>query len=190
MTLSDLSVRRPVFAAVAAIILSVIGFVAFFTLPVRELPNVDPPQVSVQTTYIGASAEVIEERITQVIEQQVAGIQGIDRVTSSSRDGTSRISILFTLDRDLDAAANDVRDAVSRVLSRLPDQADPPQVSKANADSQPLILLSLTSDTMSRLALSDYANRYLVERLSVIPGIATVNLGGAQFYSMRVWLDP
>ena len=133
--LSDLSVRRPVFAAVAAIILCVIGFAAFSSLAIRELPNVDPPVVSVSTAYRGASAEVIEERITQVIERQVAGIQGIDRVNSSSRDGRSQITITFRLDRDLDAAANDVRDAVSRVTSNLPDQADPPQIARANADS-------------------------------------------------------
>ncbi|MCK5912026.1 MAG: efflux RND transporter permease subunit, partial [Caulobacter sp.] len=126
--ISDLSVRRPVFAAVAAIILCVIGLAAFTGLPIRELPNVDPPVVSVSTSYRGASAEVIEERITQVIERQVAGIQGIDRVNSSSRDGRSQINITFTLDRDLDDAANDVRDAVSRVASNLPDQADPPQI--------------------------------------------------------------
>jgi multidrug efflux pump len=189
MTLSDLAVRRPVFAAVAAIILCVIGLVAFFSLPVRELPSVDPPQISIQTNYTGASAEVIEERITQLIEQQVAGIQGIDQISSSSRDGSSRINITFTLDRDLDAAANDVRDAVSRVLARLPDDADPPQIAKANADSSPIMFLSLRSTRLDRLALSDYANRYLVERFSIIPGVAQVNLGGAQLYSMRIWLN-
>jgi multidrug efflux pump len=189
MMLSDLSVRRPVFATVAAIILAVIGIASFFALPVRELPNVDPPQVSITTNYVGASAEVIEEKITQVIEQQVSGIQGIDRITSSSRDGTSRINIAFLLDRSLDAAANDVRDAVSRVLTKLPDQADAPSIAKANADSSPLIFLTFNSPTMSRLQLSDYANRYLVQRLSTIPGVATVNLAGAQLYSMRVWLN-
>jgi len=130
MTLSDLSVRRPVFAAVAAIILCVVGIAAFTTLSVRELPSVDPPVVSVSTTYRGASAEVVEERITQVIERQVAGIQGIDRVNSTSRDGVSRVNVSFTLNRNLDAAANDVRDAVSRVTSQLPNQADPPQIAK------------------------------------------------------------
>ncbi|MDB5456809.1 MAG: multidrug transporter AcrB [Caulobacter sp.] len=187
--LSDLSVRRPVFAAVAAIILCVVGLAAFRSLPIRELPSVDPPVVSVSTTYRGASAEVIEERITQVIERQVAGIQGIDRVNSSSRDGRSQITITFTLDRDLDAAANDVRDAVSRVISNLPDQADPPQIAKANADAAPIIILNLTSPTMSTLELADYADRYLVERMSTIPGVAQANLYGAPLYAMRVWLD-
>jgi multidrug efflux pump len=187
--LSDLSVRRPVFAAVAAIILCVIGLAAFKSLPIRELPSVDPPVVSISTSYRGASAEVIEERITQIIERQVAGIQGIDRVNSSSRDGRSQITITFTLDRDLDAAANDVRDAVSRVSANLPDQADPPQIAKANADSSPIIVLNLTSDTLSTLELADYADRYLVERMSTIPGVAQANLYGAPLYAMRIWLD-
>ena len=187
--LSDLSVRRPVFAAVAAIILVVVGLAAFSGLPIRELPNVDPPVVSVSTSYRGASAEVIEERITQVIERQVAGIQGIDRVNSSSRDGRSQISITFTLDRDLDNAANDVRDAVSRVSSNLPDQADPPQIAKANADSSPIIILNLTSTTLSPLQLADYADRFLVERMSTVPGVAQAGLSG-QLYAMRIWLNP
>jgi multidrug efflux pump len=190
MTLSDLSVRRPVFAAVAAIILCVVGLASFTALPVRELPSVDPPVVSVQTNYRGASAEVVEERITQVIERQVAGIQGIDRVTSQSRDGNSRINVAFTLDRNLDEAANDVRDAVSRVTAQLPEQADPPQIAKANADSSPIMFISMVSTTMNRLQLSDYANRYLIERFSTVPGVAQVFLGGQQLYSMRIWLDP
>ena len=187
--LSDLSVRRPVFAAVAAIILCVIGLAAYTSLPIRELPSVDPPVVSVSTSYRGASAEVIEERITQVIERQVAGIQGIDRVNSSSRDGRSQITITFNLDRDLDAAANDVRDAVSRVTANLPDQADPPQIAKANADASPIIILNLTSTTLDPLQLADYADRYLVERMSTIDGVAQANLFGAKIYAMRIWLD-
>ena len=190
MMLSDLSVRRPVFAAVAAIFLCVVGLAAFGTLSVRELPSVDPPVISIQTSYRGASAEVVEERITEVIERQVAGIQGIDRVNSSSRDGQSRISISFTLDRDIDAAANDVRDAVSRVASQLPDEADPSQISKADADSQPIMFLSFRSTTLSRMELSDYAQRYLVERFSTVPGVANVRVVGSQLFSMRVWLDP
>ena len=189
MMLSDIAVRRPVFAAVAAIILCVVGLAAFTALPVRELPAVDPPQVSIQTNYTGASAEVVEERITQIIEQQVAGIQGIDQETSSSRDGSSRINITFTLDRNLDAAANDVRDAVSRVLAKLPPQADAPQINKANADSSPIMFLRLSSTSLDELALADYANRFLVERLSTVPGVALVNLGGAKIYTMRIWLN-
>jgi multidrug efflux pump len=189
MMLSDISVKRPVLAAVAAIVLCVVGLAAFFTLPVRELPNIDPPVVSVSTTYRGASAEVIETRITELIERQVAGIQGIDRVQSTSRDGRSSINIEFTLARNIDDAANDVRDAVSRVSASLPQQADPPQVSKADADSSPIILLFLTIPGLDRLELTDYAERYLIERFSTVPGVAQARIYGSQVYAMRIWLD-
>ena len=189
MMLSDLAVRRPVFAAVAAIVLCVIGAAAFFFLPVRELPDVDPPIVSVSTSYAGASAEVIESRITEPIEQQIAGIQGVDRITSSSRDGRSNVSIEFSLDRNIDDAANDVRDRVSRVVGRLPDQAQPPEVSKADSDSQPIMILFLRSSGMNRLELTDYADRYLIDRLATVPGVAQVQIYGEQRYAMRIWLD-
>ena len=189
MMLSDLAVRRPVFAAVAAIVLCVIGVAAFFFLPVRELPDVDPPIVSVSTSYAGASAEVIESRITEPIEQQIAGIQGVERINSSSRDGRSNVSIEFSLDRNIDDAANDVRDRVSRVVGRLPDQAQPPEVSKADSDSQPIMILFLRSTSMNRLELTDYADRYLIDRLATVPGVAQVQIYGEQRYAMRIWLD-
>lgn len=189
MMLSDLSVRRPVFAAVAAIVLCVIGAAAFFFLPVRELPDVDPPIVSVSTTYAGASAEVIENRITEPIEQQVAGIQGVQRITSSSRDGRSNVTIEFALDRDIDVAASDVRDRVSRVQGRLPDQAQPPEVAKADSDSQPIMILFLRSSTLNRLELTDYADRSLLDRIATVPGVAQAQIYGEQRYAMRIWLD-
>jgi len=187
--LSDISVRRPVFAAVAAIVLCVIGAAAFFFLPVRELPDVDPPIVSVSTSYAGASAEVIENRITEPIEQQVAGIQGVERITSSSRDGRSNVTIEFALDRDIDVAASDVRDRVSRVQGRLPDQAQPPEVAKADSDSQPIMILFLRSSSMNRLELTDYADRNLLDRLATVPGVAQAQIYGEQRYAMRIWLD-
>ncbi|MGV9009901.1 efflux RND transporter permease subunit [Brevundimonas sp.] len=187
--LSDMAVRRPVFAAVAAIVLCVIGAAAFFFLPVRELPDVDPPIVSVNTSYAGASAEVIESRITEPIEQQIAGLQGVERINSTSRDGRSSVSIEFALDRNIDDAANDVRDRVSRVVGRLPDQADPPEVAKADSDSQPIMILFLRSTAMNRLELTDYADRYLIDQLATVPGVAQVQIYGEQRYSMRVWLD-
>ncbi len=190
MMLSDLAVRRPVFAAVAAIVLCVIGAAAFVFLPVRELPDVDPPVVSVSTSYAGASAEVIESRITEPIEQQIAGIQGVERINSTSRDGRSNVRIEFSLDRDIDAAANDVRDRVSRVVGRLPNQANPPEVAKADSDSQPIMVLFLRSPTLNRLELTDYADRYLIDRLATVPGVAQVQIYGEQRYSMRIWLDP
>ena len=189
MMLSDVAVRRPVFAAVAAIVLCVIGIAAFFFLPVRELPDVDPPIVSVSTTYAGASAEVIENRITEPIEQQIAGIQGVERINSTSRDGRSNVSIEFSLDRDIDSAANDVRDRISRVVGRLPDQANPPEVAKADTDSQPIMILFLRSSAMNRLELTDYADRYLIDRLATVPGVALVQIYGEQRYAMRIWLD-
>ena len=189
MMLSDLSVRRPVFASVAAIVLCVIGLAAFFFLPVRELPDVDPPVVSVSTSYAGASAEVIESRITEPIEQQIAGIQGVERINSSSRDGRSNVNIEFSLDRNIDDAANDVRDRISRVVGRLPDQADPPEVAKADSDSQPIMVMFLRSTTMNRLELTDYADRYLVDRFATVPGVAQVQIYGEQRYAMRIWLD-
>ncbi|MDO9587667.1 MAG: efflux RND transporter permease subunit [Brevundimonas sp.] len=188
--LSDLAVRRPVFAAVAAIVLCVIGAAAFFFLPVRELPDVDPPVVSVSTSYPGASAEVIESRITEPIEQQIAGIQGVERINSTSRDGRSNVRIEFSLDRDIDAAANDVRDRVARVVGRLPNQANPPEVAKADSDSQPIMVLFLRSPTLNRLELTDYADRHLIDRLTTVPGVAQVQIYGEQRYSMRIWLDP
>ena len=189
MMLSDISVRRPVFAAVAAIVLCVIGAAAFFFLPVRELPDVDPPIVSVSTSYAGASAEVIENRITEPIEQQVAGIQGVERITSSSRDGRSNVTIEFALDRDIDVAASDVRDRVSRVQGRLPNQAQPPEVAKADSDSQPIMILFLRSSSMNRLELTDYADRNLLDRLATVPGVAQAQIYGEQRYAMRIWLD-
>jgi multidrug efflux pump len=189
MMLSDVAVKRPVLAAVAAIVLCVIGISAFATLPVRELPNIDPPIVSISTNYTGASAEVIESRITEVIERQVAGLQGQERITSSSRDGGSRISIEFGLDRDIDTAANDVRDAVSRVTNALPEQANAPQIAKADADASPIMILFLSAPTLNRLQLTDYAERYLVERFSTVPGVANVRIFGEQQYAMRIELD-
>ncbi len=190
MMLSDVAVRRPVFAAVAAIVLCVIGAAAFFFLPVRELPDVDPPIVSVSTSYAGASAEVIENQITEPIEQQVAGIQGIERISSTSRDGRSNVTIEFALGRDIDVAASDVRDRVSRVQGNLPDQANPPEVAKADSDGQPIMILFLRSATMNRLELTDYADRYLLDRLATVPGVAQVQIYGEQRYAMRVWLNP
>ena len=189
MMLSDVAVRRPVFAAVAAIVLCVIGAASFFFLPVRELPDVDPPIVSVNTSYAGASAEVIESRITEPIEQQIAGIQGVERINSTSRDGRSSVSVEFSLDRDIDDAANDVRDRVSRVVGNLPNQADPPEVRKADSDAQPIMILFLRATNMNRLELTDYADRYLLDRLATVPGVAAVNIYGEQRYAMRIWLD-
>lgn len=189
MLLSDVSVKRPVFASVVNILLIVFGIVAFTMLPLREYPDIDPPVVSIDTNYTGASADIVETQITQVIEDRISGIEGIKNINSSSRNGRSRISIEFELTRDIDAAANDVRDRVSRVLDNLPEQVDPPEVSKANSDESTIVWYNLRSETMSVLELTDYADRYIADRLSVVDGVARVQLGGERRYAMRIWLD-
>lgn len=190
MGLSDISVKRPVLAAVMSLVLVAVGLIAFTQLPLRELPDVDRPIVSVTTSYRGAAAETVENRITQLIEDQLAGVEGLSQIRSSSRDGRSSITLEFDVERDLDAAANDVRNAVARVSNRLPVDADPPQIEKTDADAEPIMFLNLTSTTMSPMELSDYAERNVVDRLSALPGVATIRLAGSQRPAMRVWLNP
>jgi multidrug efflux pump len=189
MILSDVSVRRPVFAMVVSLLLTIIGVMAAGRLSVRETPNVQPPIVSIDTDYVGASASVVESKITQVIENQIAGLEGVDTLRSSSMDERSRITIEFSLDRDIESAANDVRDRVSRVLNNLPEEADPPEVSKVDTTSDPVMWLNLESDRRSQLELTDYAQRYLVDRFSVVKGVAQVRISGERRLAMRVWLD-
>jgi multidrug efflux pump len=188
--ISDLSVRRPVFAAVLAILIAIIGFVGFFGLPVREYPDVDPPVVSVQTTYTGAAATVVESRITQVLEQRLAGVEGLQTISSRSRDGQSDISVEFTPGRDIDSAANDVRDRVAGAAQDLPEEALAPQVRKVDADASPILFLVVSKPGWSRLELSDYVDRTLVDRFSSLDGVAQVFIFGEARPSMRVWLQP
>jgi multidrug efflux pump len=189
MVLSDISIKRPVFATVISLVLTIFGIFSFDRLSVREYPNIDPPIVSVSTNYKGASAYVVETQITQILEDAVSGIEGIKTITSSSREGSSSISIEFRLNRDVDASANDVRDRVSRVLARLPEVADPPVIAKVESDASPILWMSLTSDRMNSLELTDFAKRYLVDRLSTVPGVSAVRIGGERRYAMRIWLD-
>lgn len=189
MILSDISVKRPVFAGVMSALLITIGILSYNNLPLRELPDIDAPVVSISTSYRGASSEVIESRITRVIEDQIRGIEGIRMITSSSRAGSSRISIEFNLTRDLNDAANDIRDAVSRVARSLPQDVDAPVVRKADSDAQVIVWYNLNSTKMDMLELSDYAQRHIVDRLSVIDGVARIRAGGGMRYSMRIWLD-
>ncbi len=189
MFLSDLSVKRPVFAAVASLLLIAFGLVAFDRLPLRQYPDIDPPVVSVQTTYPGASANVVETRITELIEERISGVEGISFIESKSEDGQSTVTIEFKVGRDVDAAANDIRDRVSGILSDLPDEADPPEIQKVDADQDVIMWLNLSSPSMSVPELTDYAQRYLVDRFSVLDGVARVRVGGEQIYAMRIWLD-
>ncbi|MEZ5971108.1 MAG: efflux RND transporter permease subunit [Hyphomonadaceae bacterium] len=189
MTLSDLSVRRPVLATVFSLIIIAFGLIAFTRLPLRELPDVDRPIVSVNASYPGASAQVVESQITRVIEDQLSGIDGIDLISATSRDGRSSINIEFSLERDLEDATNDVRNAVSRARAQLPAGIDDPTIRKADADADAIIWFSLESTTLDRMALTDYADRYIVDRLAVLNGVANVRIGGGFRRAMRIWLD-
>jgi len=189
MQVSDLFIRRPVFAVVVSLLLIVGGLASVLNLPVREYPSVDRPVVSVSTVYRGASNEVIESRVTEVIEGAVAGIEGIDQIRSQSQNDRSSVSIEFNVSRDPEAATSDVRDAVFRVVGRLPDGADQPVIRKVDNDASPIMWVSVTSSTYDALELSDFLKRVYVDRLSTVPGVANVYLGGERRYAMRIWID-
>ncbi len=189
MKLSDISIQRPVLAVVMSLLLIVLGIMAYTRLTLRELPAIDPPIVSVDVTYPGASAGVVETRITQVLEDALAGIEGIATLQSRSVNGRSSVTVEFTLARDIEAAANDVRSAVSRVVGRLPDEAEPPQVEKVESDAEVILWLNMSSTSMDTLQLTDYAERYVVDRLSSLDGVAQIRVGGQQRYAMRIWLN-
>ncbi|MFC3116606.1 efflux RND transporter permease subunit [Cellvibrio fontiphilus] len=189
MMLSDISVKRPVFASVLSILLIAFGIVAFERLTLREYPNIDPPVVSIRTTYPGAAANIVETRITKVIEDRISGVEGIRYIESSSENGISNIIVQFDTGHDMDAAANDIRDRVSRAVPNLPDEAEPPEVQKVSSDEDVILWFNFAVENMTMPELSDYAQRYLVDRFSVIDGVARVRIGGEQRYAMRVWLD-
>ncbi|GGX83003.1 multidrug transporter [Litchfieldella qijiaojingensis] len=189
MRLSDISVQRPVLATVIAALIVAFGLLALQRLPLQEYPSIDPPIVSIDTRYPGASASVVETRITQVLEDRIAGIEGIELITSSSEDGRSRIDVEFSLAMDIDAAANDIRDRISGARRNLPDEADPPEVQKADSSEDVVLWLSLSGEDYTIAELTDYANRHLVDRFSVQPGVARVRVGGGSEYAMRIWLD-
>ncbi len=189
MVLSDISVKRPVFAAVISLLLVAFGLLSFDRLSLREYPDIDPPIVTVNTFYPGASAHVVDSRITELIEERIAGVEGIRTIESSSTDGRSRITVEFSLDRDIEAAANDLRDRISGMLDNLPEEADPPEIVKADSNDDVIVWLNLVSDRMNTLELTDYADRYLIDRFSSLDGVSRARLGGGQFYAMRIWLD-
>ncbi|KZN68534.1 efflux RND transporter permease subunit [Pseudoalteromonas luteoviolacea] len=189
MKITDTAVKRPVFAIVINLLLLTFGIVAFTMLPLREYPDIETPIVNVSTDYTGASAAVVEAKITQVLENRISGIEGIKSINSSSRNGRSNITIEFNIDRDIDAAANDVRERVSRALDRLPEQVRPPEVSKSSDDENAIAWFVLNSTSMDTLQLSDYAQRYIVDRLAVVDGVSRVIIGGERRYAMKIWLD-
>jgi multidrug efflux pump len=178
-----------VLATVLSLLLVAFGLVAFDRLPLREYPDIDPPVVSVDTVYPGAAANVVETRITQLIEDRIAGVEGIESIESVSEDGRSKINIEFDISRDIDGAANDIRDRVSGILDQLPVEAEPPDIQKVDSNEDVIMWLNLVSDRMTVPELTDFARRYLVDRFSVLDGVARVRIGGDQTYAMRVWLD-
>jgi len=189
MILSDISVKRPVFAMVLSLMLVAFGVMAFNQLPLREYPDTSPPIVSISTSYPGASAEIVETQITEIIEDQINGIDGIDAINSSSNDGSSRISVEFRVGTDIEVAANDIRDKISRVVRALPEDVDLPQISKADSEARPIQWFNLVSSQMSYLELNDYANRYIVDQFAVLDGVSNVSVSGNGGFAMRVWLD-
>jgi multidrug efflux pump len=189
-TLSELCVRRPVLAVVMSLLVVLLGMISFDRLSVREYPNIDPPVILVFTRYTGASAEVMESQVTRVLEESLAGIEGIEFIRSTSRQELSQIAVSFHLTRDQEAAANDVRDRVGRVRDRLPDEIDEPLVQRLEADSEPIMYLAFSSDKHTPLEVTDFADRFAKDRLQSLTGVAEARLFGARRFSMRIWLDP
>jgi len=191
MSLSTLSIKRPVLTIVMNVAIILFGIIGYTFLGVREFPSIDPAQISVRTSYAGANADIIESQITEPLEKAINSIDGIRNITSSSNQGSSNITIEFELEKNLEEAANDVRDKVSQAQRSLPQDIDaPPVVSKADADSEPIITMTVQSATRNPLELSDYAENVIAERLQTIPGVSSVQIWGQKRYAMRLWLDP
>ena len=190
MQLSETSVRRPVFATVLSLLIVLVGFVSYTRLNVREYPKIDNPVVTVETKYTGASSAVVESQVTKVLEDSLSGIEGVDVITSISRQEQSQITVNFVLTRDADSSAADVRDKVSRVRQRLPQGIDEPVIAKVEADAFPVIWLSFSADNMDVMQLSDYANRIAKPMLQTAPGASDVRVFGERKFAMRIWLDP
>ncbi len=190
MKLSDLCIQRPVFATVLSLIIMLLGIVSYDRLSVREYPKIDEPVVTVSTNYRGASAEIIESQVSKPLEDSLAGIEGVEVITSISRAESSQISVRFKLEREPDSAAADVRDRVSRVRNKLPDEVDEPVIAKVEADANPIIWIAFSSDRHSALEVTDVATRIVKPRLQTLPGAADVRVFGDRKFAMRIWLDP
>jgi multidrug efflux pump len=189
MIISDISVKRPVFATVISLMLIAFGLVSFDRLSLREYPDIDAPIVTVEVEYPGAPANIVESRVTEFIEERIAGVEGIDFVQSESKDGQSKVTIQFLISRDINAAANDIRDRISGIQDNLPEAAQPPEVQKVDSNDDVVIWQNLSSDRLSLAELTDYAERFLVDQYSSLNGVARVRVGGGLRYAMRIWLD-
>ena len=191
MSLSTLSIKRPVLTIVLNLTIILFGIIGYTFLGVREFPSIDPAQISIRTDYSGANSDIIESQITEPIEKAINSIDGIKNITSSSVQGTSTITVEFNLNKDLETAANDVRDKVALAAKTLPKDIDaPPVVSKADANADAIISMTIQSDTRNQLELSDYAENTIGPRLETIPGVSGVQIWGQKRYAMRLWIDP
>lgn len=183
-------IRRPVFASVCSLLIVLIGLVSYTQLPLQEYPSIDPPVVSVRTVYPGANPLVVETEVTEILEKEINGVEGIRTLTSESRDSVSTITVQFNLNRDLEAAAQDVRARVARVVGDLPDDAEAPVVEKEAGDASPIVWFALYGENFTPLELSNYADRFVVDALETVPGVSSIFVGGERRYAMRLWLDP
>ena len=190
MNLSEFFVRKPVFCLVATLLLILIGYLSLIDLPLRQYPNIEKSQISVDTRYPGSASSIVETKITEIIENQISGIEGIKSIDSVSRDGRSKVNIEFNQDKNIDEAANDVRDAISRVIGRLPKDSDTPEIYKIDSDAEAVMWLNLTSNNLNQMELTEYAEKFLVDRLSVVPGVAKIRISGAKKKSLRIWINP
>ena len=189
MTLSDISIRRPVLALVASLLIVVMGAASLLSLPIRELPDVDSAIVTVTTIYTGATPQIVDTDITEIVESSVAGVAGIKNISSQSRRGRSSTVIEFETGRNIDEAANDVRDAIGRIRARLPADADEPIIVKSDSDADPVMRLAVTSDRHSPEEITDFVERFLIDRLSTLEGVASVDMRGERRYAIRIWID-
>src|SRR5215218_4053231 len=191
MNISELSLRRPVFAVVVSLVILLFGFIGFTFLGVRDYPAIDPPNVSVSATYSGANADVIESQITEPLEKAINSVPGIKNITSTSSQGRSNINVEFELGYSMEEAANDVRDKVSQAQRSLPADLDaPPVVSKADASSDAILSMAVRSNTRNQLEITEFANNVLVDRLQTIPGVSGIGIWGEKRFAMRIWFDP
>ena len=190
MHVSELTVKRPVLASVISLFLVLIGIISYDKLTIREYPDIDKPVITVSTIYRGASAEIMERDVTQILEDSISGISDIKEIKSDSKNEFSSIKIEFNLNRDMDSAANDVREKVSRVSSLLPKESNQPRVSKSDTDARAVMWIGFSSDQLSAIELNDYLDRNIIDRLSILPGVASITIGGERKYAIRVWLDP
>ncbi|MFQ5456822.1 MAG: efflux RND transporter permease subunit, partial [Myxococcota bacterium] len=189
MKLSETAIRRPVLSTVLSLIIVLFGVISIFRLPIRQYPDVDPPIVSVTTIYPGANPRVVETEVTEPLEEQINGIEGIRTLVSQSREQVSSITVEFNLERDVDVASQDVRDRVLRARNRLPDDIEEPVIAKRDADASPIIWLGLSGERYTHLELTDYADRVVKERLEILPGVSSIIIGGGRRFAMRLWID-